>query len=240
MFHFIVSFFPWNKCCTKKKEKKKERNHSKKKEKKKKTALNCPLQLLFCGPNWELAISFFFFFSIHHFWLFFHHQSLWLYVQKHLYDEMTWNLKVNVKKVNTCNCTWTIFVPWIITLYIKREVGNIMLWPHAMACWVRVEREWKRVGLIYGWCGSEYHGVVINTCPCLPMHPSLVWGTVTCVSKPMCSCKLDQFHSVDMCCQVWTLCKVFRKWNGFGDDVITEQPSHPCLVIHNTVCHVTP
>ena len=26
---------------------------------------------------------------------------------------------------------------------------------------------------------------------------------------------------------------------GFGDDVIAEQPSHPCLVIHNTVCHVT-
>ena len=56
----------------------------------------------------------------------------------------------------------------------------------------------------------------------------------------MCSCQLDQFHGVDMCCQVWTLCKAFRKWNGFGDDVVAEQPSHPCLVIHNTMSHVTP
>ena len=35
-------------------------------------------------------------------------------------------------------------------------------------------------------------------------------------------------------------CKAFGKWNGFGDDVIAEQPSHSHLVIHNTVCHVTP
>ena len=56
----------------------------------------------------------------------------------------------------------------------------------------------------------------------------------------MCSCQLDQFLGVDVCCQVWTLFKAFRKWNGFGDDVIAEQPSHQCLVVHNTVCHVTP
>ena len=45
----------------------------------------------------------------------------------------------------------------------KREVGTIALWPHARACWERVEREWKRVGLIDGWCGSECHGVVLST-----------------------------------------------------------------------------
>ena len=55
----------------------------------------------------------------------------------------------------------------------------------------------------------------------------------------MCSCQLNQFLGVDVPCQVWTLCKAFRKWNGFGDDVIAEQPSHPCLVIHNTVYHDT-
>ena len=41
-----------------------------------------------------------------------------------------------------------------------------------------------------------------------------------------------------MSCQMRTLSKSLRKWNGFGDDVIAEQPSHPCLVVHNTVpCH---
>ena len=61
-----------------------------------------------------------------------------------------------------------------------------------------------------------------------------------CVSKPMCSCQLNQFLGVDMSCQVWTLCKAFRKWNGFGDDVVAEQPSHPCLVVFNAMSHVTP
>ena len=56
----------------------------------------------------------------------------------------------------------------------------------------------------------------------------------------MCSCQLDQFHGVDMSCQVWTLCKAFRKWNCFGDDVIAEQPSHPRLVVYDTMSHVAP
>ena len=34
--------------------------------------------------------------------------------------------------------------------------------------------------------------------------------------------------------------KVLGKRNGFGDEVIAQEPSHPCLVGHNTVCHVTP
>ena len=61
-----------------------------------------------------------------------------------------------------------------------------------------------------------------------------------CVSQPVYSCELNQFDGVGMFCQMWALCEAFRKWNGFGDDVIAEQPSHPCLVVHNTVCHVTP
>ena len=34
--------------------------------------------------------------------------------------------------------------------------------------------------------------------------------------------------------------KALGKRNGFGDDVIAQQPSHPCLVVHSTVCHVAP
>ena len=61
-----------------------------------------------------------------------------------------------------------------------------------------------------------------------------------CVSKPVYSCELDQFDGVGMFCQMWALCEAFRKWNGFGDDVIAEQPSHPCLHVHSVVFHVTP
>ena len=68
----------------------------------------------------------------------------------------------------------------------KREVGTIALWPHARACWERVEREWKRVGLIDGWCGSECHGVVINNCQRQPMHPSLICEEQSCVYQSQC------------------------------------------------------
>ena len=179
-------FFLETSVAQKRKRKKREKSFKEKGEKEKKTVLNCPLQLLFCDPNWELAISFFFFFSIHHFWLFFHHQSLWLHVQKHLYDEMSWNLRFNVKKVTTFNCTWTSFVSCTIILYLKREMGTIALWPHAKACWMRVEREWKRVGLIDGWCGSECHGVVINNCQWLPMNLSLMCEEQSCVYQSRC------------------------------------------------------
>ena len=60
-----------------------------------------------------------------------------------------------------------------------------------------------------------------------------------CVSQPVYCCKLDQFDGVGMSCQMKTLSNSLRKWNGF-DDAIAEQPSHPCMVVHNTVCHVTP
>ena len=52
--------------------------------------------------------------------------------------------------------------------------------------------------------------------------------------------RMNEGDGVGMCCQMRTLSKSLRKWNGFGGDVIAEQPSHPCLGIHNTVCHVTP
>ena len=61
-----------------------------------------------------------------------------------------------------------------------------------------------------------------------------------CVSKSMCSCELNQFHGVDVSYQVWTLFKTFGNWNCFGDDVIAEQPSHPRLVVYDTMGHVTP
>ena len=73
-------------------------------------------------------------------------------------------------------------------------------------------------------------------------HPLIPrpWGTLTCVSLPVYFCKLDQFDGVGMSCQMGTLSKSLRKWNGFGDDAIAEHPSHPCLHVHNAVCHVTP
>ena len=84
-------------------------------------------------------------------------------------------------------------------------------------------------------------GGVINTCQCQPIHPSLMCEEQSRAYQSRCVlASSTNFFGVDVSCQVWTLCKAFRKWNGFGDDVIAEQPSHPCLVIHNTVCHVTP
>ena len=80
----------------------------------------------------------------------------------------------------------------------------------------------------------------INSCQCQPIHPSLILEGQSHVYHSRCCCELDQFDGVGMSCQMWALCEAFRKWNGFGDDVIAEQPSHPCLVLHNTVCHVTP
>ena len=82
-------------------------------------------------------------------------------------------------------------------------------------------------------------GCFINSCQCQPMHPSLVLEGQSCVSQPVYSCKLNQFVSVGMSCQMWALCEAFRKWNGFGDDVIADHPYHPSLHVHNTVCHVS-
>ena len=96
--------------------------------------------------------------------------------------------------------------------------------------------------MIDGWCGSECHGVGhqhLSMSAHAPV-PRVLKNSLMCASKPMCSCQLGHFHGVDVSCHVWTLCKAFRKWNCFGDDVVAEQPSHPCLVIHNAVSHVTP
>ena len=81
----------------------------------------------------------------------------------------------------------------------KREVGTIVLWPHARVCWMRVEREWKRVGLIDGWCGSECHGVVINNRQCQPMHPSLMCEEQSRVYQSRCVLACSTNFMVLMC-----------------------------------------
>ena len=73
---------------------------------------------------------------------------------------------------------------------------------------------------VTGWSSTD-----VNVSPCT--RPSC-FEEQSRVSKPMCSCQLDQFLGVDMSCQMWTLCKAFSKWNCFGDDVVADQPSHPC------------
>ena len=83
-------------------------------------------------------------------------------------------------------CQWTCRQYAIHTVSKEREVETIALWPHARACWMKVEREWKMVGLIDGWCGSECHGVVTNTCQCQPMHPSLICEEQSCVYQSRC------------------------------------------------------
>ena len=139
-----------------------------------------------------------------------------------------------------CFCQWTSGKRAIHTVS-KERGGDYRTMTSCQG--VLRERGWKRVKeggfdwwMVWKWVSWGGHQQLSMSAhvpiPC-------EWGTVSCVSKPMCSCQLDQFHGVDVC-QVWTLCKAFRKWNGFGDDVIAEQPSHPHLVIHNIVCHVTP
>ena len=76
---------------------------------------------------------------------------------------------------------------------------------------------------------------------------SFLWASVSvpagsmavqCVSKPV---FIATSISVDAVLSHFSPYPIpFSLMNGFGGDVIAEQPSHPCLVIHNTVCHVTP
>ena len=107
---------------------------------------------------------------------------------------------------------------------------------------LRVKRD-ERVGVwwldvvdvsVIAWCQTPCH------CQCLPHQPIPQWSaTVQCVSKP-----LLPLQSVCWCCCVVPLFlflhSLFSFMNGFGDDVTAAQPSHPCLVIHSTVSHVTP
>ena len=149
-----------------------------------------------------------------------------------------------------CN-VFTIKVDWLLAVLqltawqlhgVQRKRGGGY---HAMASsqgllndgWKR-EKEW---GLMAGWCGSECHGVVFSNSRCQP-HALVpyVWGTVTCVSKPVCCCKASKSFGVGMLYPLGALCKALGKRNGFEDDVVAQQPPHSCLVVHNTVCHVTP
>ena len=90
---------------------------------------------------------------------------------------------------------------------------------------------------VMAWCQTLCH------CQCLSHQPIPQWSAIVqCVSKPF--IVLLPLQSVCWCCCVvplFSLCQIhFSLTIGFGDDVIAEPPSHPCLVIHNTVCHVTP
>ena len=74
------------------------------------------------------------------------------------------------------------------------------------------------------------------------MHTSLmcVMGSHVCIK----ACVFLQVQRVFCCWDVLPtggiVQKVLGKRNGFGDDVVAVQPPHSCLVVHNTVCHVTP
>ena len=74
------------------------------------------------------------------------------------------------------------------------------------------------------------------------MHLSLVCvrGIHVCIK----ACVLLEAQQVFWCWDVLPTLgivqKALGKRNGFGDDVVAQQPPHPCLVVHNTVCHVTP
>ena len=58
--------------------------------------------------------------------------------------------------------------------------------------------------------------------------------------QTMCVVGRSASLGVGMFCQLRALCKALGKRNGFEDDVVAQQPPHTCLVVHNTVCHVTP
>ena len=71
-------------------------------------------------------------------------------------------------------------------------------------------------------------------------RPSCVRSSHVCIK----ACVLLQGQHVCWCWDVLPtrgiVQKALEKRNGFGDDVVAQQPPHPCLVVHNTVCHVTP
>ena len=61
------------------------------------------------------------------------------------------------------------------------------------------ERGWV---LIDGWCGSECHGVVTNTCQCQPIHSSLICEEQSCVYQSQC---VLSFFKMQCCVVVATL-----------------------------------
>ena len=90
---------------------------------------------------------------------------------------------------------------------------------------------------VMAWCQTFCH------CQCLPHQPIPQWSaTVQCVSKPLCCCHFNQCVGAAVFSHFFPHCPIpsFSLVIGFGDGAVVEQPSHPCFVIHNTVCHVTP
>ena len=158
--------------------------------------------------RWEVPAPFDYFLKK---WIIKMSECLWIGINPHFAWMIAWK-KLSLFRSNG---TWL----WQCGMHVMckgRGVKNLALWPHVKACWVRVEREWKREGLIDGWCGSECHEVVINSCQCQPMYPSL-----------MCE---EQSHVYQSHCAVAT-------WISVGADVLSHFALCPIpLLIDN--CHL--
>ena len=88
---------------------------------------------------------------------------------------------------------------------------------------------------VMAWCQTLCH------CQCLPHQTIPRWSAAfQCVSKPLCCCHFNQCVGAAVLSHFCPLSNPFSFTIGFGDDVVAEQPSHPCLVIHNAMSHVTP
>ena len=108
---------------------------------------------------------------------------------------------------------------------------------------MRVKRD-ERVGVwwldgvdvsVMAWCQTLCHCQWSAT----STHPSTVSHSPVCFKAIV----LSPAQSVCWCCVVPLFCPLsnpFSLTTGFGDDVVAEQPSHPCLEVHDSVCHVTP
>ena len=124
-------------------------------------------------------------------------------------------------------------------------VGSVVEQAEGRGLSLRVKRDERVEGLVVGWGGCECDGLVSNTLS-LSMsvtstHPSVVSHSSVCFKAVRCIVVTSISVLMMLCCPTFSLCPfTFSLTIGFGDDVIAEQPSHPCLVIHNTVCHVTP
>ena len=100
-------------------------------------------------------------------------------------------------------------------------------------------------GLVVGWGGCECDGfgakhfVIVNVSH---INPSLNGQPQSSVFQSHCVC--CHFNQCVCAAVLSHFCPFvpspFSLMIGFVDDVIAEQPSHPCLVIHNTVHHVIP
>ena len=140
-----------------------------------------------------------------------------------------------------CQCD---VVSGMYTMCKRREVGSVVDWAKGRGFEFESEEGWKGGGLVVGWGGCECDGLVSNT---LSLSVSVTSTHSSRVShSPVCfkAIVLLPLQSVCWCCCVVPLLPFvqspFSLTIVFGDDVVAEQPSQSCLVIHNTVYHVTP